>query len=98
MVGPANNISFRETPVEDLAEASNTALIFVVVLDSFLLHAWEDRKRLVKTSTDHPRELVQHAPSQSIHSSQNQTAPWHIEIVPMRGIFSQPEMWIHPMT
>ena len=27
MVSPTNNISFRETPVEDLAEASNTALI-----------------------------------------------------------------------
>ena len=25
----------RETPVDDLAEASNTALSFVVVLDSF---------------------------------------------------------------
>ena len=36
MVGPTNNVSLRETPVEDLAEASNTALIFVVVLDSFL--------------------------------------------------------------
>ena len=24
-VGPTNNVSFRETPLEDLAEASNTA-------------------------------------------------------------------------
>ena len=100
MVGPTNNISFRETPLEDLADASNTALIFVVVLDSFLLHAWEDRKRLVMTSPDHPRELLQHGPSQSTHSSQNQThqtAPWHVEIAPTRGIFSQPEIWIHDL-
>ena len=36
MVGPTNNVPFRETPVEDLAEALNTVLIFVVVVDSFL--------------------------------------------------------------
>ena len=36
MVGLTNNVLFRGTPVEDLAEASNTSLIFVVVLDSFL--------------------------------------------------------------
>ena len=35
MIGPTNNISFRETPIEDLAEAPNTGLIFVVVFDSF---------------------------------------------------------------
>ena len=34
MVGPTNNVSLSETPVEDFAEASNTALTLVVVLDS----------------------------------------------------------------
>ena len=35
MVGPTSNVSFNDIPVDDLADASNTALIFVVVLDSF---------------------------------------------------------------
>ena len=35
-VGPTSSVSFRETPDEDFAEASKTAQIFVVVLDSFL--------------------------------------------------------------
>ena len=34
-VGPTSSISFRDTPDEDLADASNTARIFVVVLESF---------------------------------------------------------------
>ena len=34
MVGLTRRVSLRETPVEDLADASKTALIFVVVLDS----------------------------------------------------------------
>ena len=34
-VGPTNKVSLRENPVEDFAEASKTARIFVVVLDSF---------------------------------------------------------------
>ena len=35
IVGPTSNISFIDIPVDDLADASNTALILVVVLDSF---------------------------------------------------------------
>ena len=35
-MGPTNKTSLRETPVELLANASNMALAFVVVLDSFL--------------------------------------------------------------
>ena len=31
-----NKMSLRETPVEHLADASNTAMTFAVVLDSFL--------------------------------------------------------------
>lgn len=34
MVGPTNNVSLSDTPVEDFAEAPKTALIFVVVLES----------------------------------------------------------------
>ena len=35
MVGPTRSVLLRETSVEDLADASKTALIFVVVLDAF---------------------------------------------------------------
>ena len=34
-VGPTSRVSFDETPVQDLADASNTAWILVVVLGSF---------------------------------------------------------------
>lgn len=34
MVGPTSKVSFNETPEEDFAEASNTGLILVVVLES----------------------------------------------------------------
>ena len=34
-VGPTSSESLRETPVEDLTEASNTTLSVVVVLSSF---------------------------------------------------------------
>ena len=33
-VGPTSKVSFSETPVDDLADASNTARNFVVELDS----------------------------------------------------------------
>ena len=35
MVGPTSNVSFREIPDVDFADASKTALSFVVELDSF---------------------------------------------------------------
>ena len=35
-VGPTNSRSLRQTPVDDFAQVSNTALILVVVLDSFM--------------------------------------------------------------
>lgn len=35
MVGPTNKVSLRENPNEDLADALNTALTFVIVLNSF---------------------------------------------------------------
>ena len=35
MVGPTRSVSFRDMPVEDLADASNTTLTLVVVLCSF---------------------------------------------------------------
>ena len=34
MVGPTNKVSLRDTPDEDLADASNNALIFVVLLQA----------------------------------------------------------------
>ena len=34
MVGPTSNVSFNDTPVDDFTDASNTARIFVVLLDS----------------------------------------------------------------
>ena len=37
VVGPTRSVLLRETPVEDLADASKTALIFVVVLDAFYM-------------------------------------------------------------
>ena len=36
MVGPTMRVELRELPVDVAAEASNTARIFVVVLDSLL--------------------------------------------------------------
>ena len=33
-MGPTNKVSLRDTADDDLADASNTALIFVVVLES----------------------------------------------------------------
>ena len=36
MVSPMSNVSFRETPDMDFAEASKGALILVAVLDFFL--------------------------------------------------------------
>ena len=39
-MGPTSSMSFNDTPVKNLAEASKTALTLLVVLDS---HAWEDR-------------------------------------------------------
>ena len=38
-VGPTRSVSLRDTPVENLAEALNTAQTFVVVLDAFRPHA-----------------------------------------------------------
>ena len=35
MVGPTSNMSFNDIPADDMADVSNTVLIFVVVLDSF---------------------------------------------------------------
>ena len=35
MLGPGRSWSFRDTPEDDLAEASNTTQSFVVVLASF---------------------------------------------------------------
>ena len=42
IVGPTNNMSFKDMPEDDFADASKTALIFVVELDSFLT-AWMGR-------------------------------------------------------
>ena len=42
MVSPTNKVSFKDTAEEDFAEALKTALILVVVLDSFLT-AWMGR-------------------------------------------------------
>ena len=38
-VGPTSSVSFSDTPEDDLADASKTALSLVVVLESFF-NAW----------------------------------------------------------
>ena len=35
-MGPTCKVSFKDMPVDDFAEASNTTLNFVVVLDYFI--------------------------------------------------------------
>lgn len=52
MVGPTYKMSLSETLVEVLAEASKTALILVVVLDSFCLLASGGRTRDVEACQD----------------------------------------------
>ena len=43
-MGPTCKVSFKDMPVDDFAEASNTTLNFVVVPDSFITSALAYKK------------------------------------------------------
>ena len=65
MVGPTSNISFNDIPVDDLADASNTALILVVVFDSFWTACIGDERYFREACLNQQGGHSQHASGQS---------------------------------
>ena len=64
-VGPTMRVELRETPVDVVAEASNTARIFVVVLDSLQTACMACRRLDLRVSLSLPVGLLQRAAGQS---------------------------------
>ena len=62
MVGPTIKMSFNDTPVLDFAEVLKTTLVLVVVLVSFLLHAWAYKIHAEEASVSQQWALLQHDP------------------------------------
>ena len=65
-MGPTCKVSFKDMPVDDFAEASNTTLNFVVVLDSLLLSALSYKKLMKIPLTYLDLELSRRVRGQSI--------------------------------
>ena len=65
-MGPTGRVSFKDTPVEDLPEALNTALTLVVVLESLYRRVLGDRTPLKEDCPCPYWAQVQHVPDPSI--------------------------------
>ena len=65
-MGPTISVSLNDTPVEDLADVSNTARALVVVCFLCIQHALASRKLGERVSVSHQLELAQHDPFRNI--------------------------------
>ena len=63
--GPTMSVELRETPVDVVAEASNTARIFVVYSTPYRQHAWACRRLGLGVSLSLPVRLLQRAVGQN---------------------------------
>ena len=61
-MGPTSRVSFREIPVDVLADASNTARTLVVVLDGFFTACMGKLKTKCGGFSDQLQELVLRGP------------------------------------
>ena len=97
-VGPTISVSLNDTPVEDLADVSNTARALVVVCFLCIQHALASRKLGERVSVSHQLELARHDPFRNILRS-HLRMPWVDSssegIVRGRETFSQLGFMIH---